>query len=210
MIAVRAFPGANGQTVSQIACSFRAGGLARRQVSAERVENKAMGWVIASVIILAVVALGVALLYRTRRASARNVPHQRLAHLFTPAERSFLRVLDQVVGDDARIFGKVRVADVLLPGKGVEGRERNEAYHSIACRSFDFLLCDRGDLSVICAVVLDTDTRRAKGRSQQAALLNEVCHAAGIPLIRVPAGIAPVRDEVRKLLAPYLRPRPRD
>lgn len=35
--------------------------------------------------------------------------------LFTPAERSFLGVLDEAVGNDYRVFGKVRVADYKKP-----------------------------------------------------------------------------------------------
>ncbi len=33
--------------------------------------------------------------------------------LFTPAERSFLGVLEQAMGETYRIFGKVRLADVI-------------------------------------------------------------------------------------------------
>lgn len=39
--------------------------------------------------------------------------------LFSPAERSFLGVIDSAVSDKYRIFDKVRVADILSPQKGM-------------------------------------------------------------------------------------------
>ena len=141
-----------------------------------------MGWVIALVIILGVVALDVAMLNKPRLDETPNAPYVRSVHLFSPAERSFLQVLDEVVGDSARVFGKVRVADVVLPREEMTGRERKETCHKVSTHRFDFLLCNRHDLSVICAVALDDGTRHLTGKSHPAAGLREVCHAAGVPL----------------------------
>jgi len=163
-----------------------------------------MGWAIALVIILGVVALDVAMLNKPRFDETSNAPYARSLHLFSPAERSFLQVLDEVVGDNARIFGKVRVADVVVPGEGMTGSDWKEAYRKVSSHSFDFLLCNRNDLSVICAIALDDGTRNLTGKSHPAAFLSEVCHAAGVPLIHVPETIASAIDEVRKLLAPHL------
>lgn len=163
-----------------------------------------MGWVIALVIIIAVVTLDVAMLHNAKPDETPVAPYVRSPYLFTPVERSLLGVLDQVVGDRARIFGKVRVADVVAPGSGVTGSGRNDPQHKLSRSRFDFLLCNRDDLSVICAIALDDGTRRLKGKLHPSAYLSEVCHAAGIPLIHVPARIASTLDEVRKLLAPHL------
>jgi hypothetical protein len=165
-----------------------------------------MGWAIALVIIIGVVALDVAMLNNNKQDEAPNTPYARSAHLFNPAERSFLQVLDRVVGDNARIFGKVRVADVVMPGEGLTGSHWKEAYHKVSRHRFDFLLCNRNDLSVICAIALDSGTPHLLGVSNQTAFLHEVCHAAGVPLIHVPATIASAIDEVRSLLAPHLGP----
>jgi len=163
-----------------------------------------MGWAIALIIILGVVALDVMLLNKTRLDETSNPPYTRAAHLFSPAERSFLQVLDEVVGNNARIFGKVRVADVVVPGGGVTGSDWKETYRKISSHRFDFLLCNRNDLSVICAIAFDDGTQDLAGKSHPAAYLREVCDAAGVPLIHVPETIASAIDEVRKLLAPHL------
>ena len=62
-----------------------------------------------AVVVLALLSLRS--LSRKRAGSPRN--YERRATLFTRAERSFLGVLDQAAGSDYRIFGKVRIADVL-------------------------------------------------------------------------------------------------
>jgi hypothetical protein len=165
-----------------------------------------MGWVIALVIIIGVVALDVTMLNNNKQEEAPNTPYARSAHLFNSTERSFLQILDRVVGDNARIFGKVRVADVVMPGDGMTGSNWKEAYHKASSHRFDFLLCNRNDLSVICAIALDNGTPHLLGTSNQTAFLRQVCHAAGVPLIHVPVTIASAIDEVRKLLAPHLGP----
>ena len=163
-----------------------------------------MGWAIALVIIFGVVALDVAMLNSTRLDETPNTSYARSALLFSPAERSFLQVLDQVVGNNARVFGKVHVADVVVPREGMTGSSWKQAYRKVSGHRFDFLLCNRNDLSVICAIALDDGAHQMTGKSYPTAFLSEVCHAAGVPLIHVPATIASSIDEVRKLLSPHL------
>jgi hypothetical protein len=86
------------------------------------------------------------------------------------------------------------------------GSHWKEAYHKVSGHRFDFLLCNRNDLSVICAIALDSSTPHLLGGANQTAFLREACHAAGVPLIHVPATIASAIDEVRRLLAPHLGP----
>jgi len=64
--------------------------------------------------------------------------------LFSSAERSFLGILDQAVGDQYRILGKVRIADVITPEKGMNRRHWQIAFNRISAKHFDYLLCDTG------------------------------------------------------------------
>ena len=68
-----------------------------------------------------------------------NFPYIKRGVLFTPAERSFLGVLNQAVGDQAQIFGKVRVADVITTKKGMTPSERQTAFNKISAKHFDYL-----------------------------------------------------------------------
>lgn len=59
-------------------------------------------------------------------------PYQPAKALFSPAERSFLGVLDQAVGPEHRVCGKVRVADVALVKSGLGNSARQGALNRIA------------------------------------------------------------------------------
>jgi len=97
-------------------------------------------------------------------ATVDEFPYQRAGPLFTPAERSFLGVLDQAVAGRARVFGKVRVGDVLGPRKGLQRGASSTARNKIDRKHFDFVLCDPSDLSVICVIELDDKSHQAKLR----------------------------------------------
>ena len=69
-----------------------------------------------------------------------NFPYQRQGELFTKAERSFLGVLEQAVEGHAKVFGKVRIADVIKPLSGLDPSARSKAFNRIQSKHFDFLL----------------------------------------------------------------------
>ena len=96
-----------------------------------------------------------------------DYPYAKQVALFSPAERSFLGVLSEAIGDEAQIFGKVRVADVIMPKKGMSRGEWQKAFNKISGKHFDFILCDKGDLSIICAVELDDSSHQSKSRKER-------------------------------------------
>lgn len=48
------------------------------------------------------------------------IPFAARDELFTKAEQKFLTVLDEAVGGECRIFGQVRLADVINVRKGLD------------------------------------------------------------------------------------------
>jgi len=139
--------------------------------------------VIALVVLVAIAAS----VKRSPGLASANYPYTKCQALFTPAERSFLGVLDQAVGDDYRIFGKIRVADVLEPKRGLDKSARLTAFNRIASKHFDFVLCADDDLSVVAAIELDDASHRRKKRQDRDAFLLSACAAAALPLIQVRA-----------------------
>jgi hypothetical protein len=114
-------------------------------------------------------------------------PYRATGTLFSPAERSFLGVLDQAVGSDHRVFGKVRVADIASVKSGLGNSARQGALNRIASKHFDFVVCRGSDLGVVCAVELnDRSHSSSRARARDDLLLN-VCEAIGLPLMTVPA-----------------------
>ncbi len=65
------------------------------------------------IVVIVVVVLLLRSIFSSRNRSGPKHNYERRAALFTRAERSFLGVLDQAAAGDYRVFGKVRVADIL-------------------------------------------------------------------------------------------------
>ena len=124
-------------------------------------------------------------------------PYRKVA-LFSPAERSFLGVLEQAVGAHYKIFGKVRIADVIETNRGLSGSHRQSAFNRISAKHFDFLLCDKQDLSVVCAIELDDRSHTKSSRQQRDAFVTELCRSVDLPLLRVRASKSYSLSELRE------------
>ncbi|SCX25169.1 Protein of unknown function [Nitrosomonas eutropha] len=151
-----------------------------------------MSWVLILVIVVVVVVVVVAVLVavagkKAGTGSKVGFPYVPAKALFSPAERSFLGVLDQVVGSEHRIFGKVRVADLAAVKPGLGAAERQGALNRVAAKHFDFVVCRASDLSVICAVELNDSSHSSKYAQARDELLTNVCEAIGLPLFQVTA-----------------------
>jgi len=107
--------------------------------------------------------------------------------LLSPAERSFLGVLSLAVGEETQVFAKVRVADVITPIKGSSRSQWQIAFNKISSKHFDYVLCDKKDLSVVCVVELNDRSHHSKIRRARDAFLTAACKSAGLPLIMIPA-----------------------
>ncbi len=161
-------------------------------------------FVVVIVAVLIIVILAVKILQKPEDQKD-DYPYKKIGVLFTPAERSFLGVLSQAVADDAIIFGKVRVADVVTPIKGMTRRDWQRAFNRISAKHFDFLLCDKNKLSVLCVIELNDASHSSSKRKKRDKFLSGVCNAANIPLIHVVAKSAYSISEIRQLIVPYLQ-----
>lgn len=128
---------------------------------------------------------------------ATNYPYVKSEVLFSPAERSFLGVLDQAVGDMYRVFGKVRVADVASVMKMSDRGSRQRAFNRVSSKHFDFILCSKTDLAVVAAIELDDQSHQKSKRKERDAFIVSLCEAIGLPLVQVPAQRAYSVPEVR-------------
>ena len=122
------------------------------------------------------------------------------AALFSPAERSFMGVLMQAVGDDAWVFGKVRIADVIKPAKRLSRSEWQLAFNKISAKHFDFVICDKATLAVIAAVELDDRSHENRQRVERDQLVNNACASAGLVLHRIPASNTYSVTQIRDLI----------
>ena len=147
-----------------------------------------MSWVLILVIVVVVVAGLIAVAGKKAGTGSKvGFPYVPAKALFSPAERSFLGVLDQAVGSEHRVFGKVRVADLAAVKPGLGNATRQGALNRVAAKHFDFVVCRASDLSVVCAVELNDSSHSTKRAQVRDELLSNVCKAIGLPLFQVPA-----------------------
>lgn len=167
-----------------------------------------MSWIlILALVILAVAALAV-LTGKGGGTGTIDVPYQRAKALFSPAERSFLGVLDQAVGPDHRVFGKVRVADLATVKPGLSNAARQGALNRIASKHVDFIVCRARDLGLVCAVELNDKSHSSQRAQARDDLLAKVCQAINLPLLTIPAKPAYSSQELRAQFLAALVPTP--
>jgi hypothetical protein len=159
-----------------------------------------VSWVL--VLVIAVVAVAALVAVAGKKVGAGiGYPYVPAKALFSPAERSFLGVLDQAVGPGYRVFGKVRVADLALVKPGLSNSARQGALNRVGSKHVDFVVCRAADLSLVCAVELNDKSHASKRAQARDELLRNVCKAIALPLFAVPAKRAYSVQELREQLA---------
>jgi len=124
--------------------------------------------------------------------------------LFTPAERSFYGVLKQACGDQAEVFGKVRVADVIKPIKGLGRSNWQRAFNRISAKHFDYVICRPDDLRVVAAIELNDRSHKKPSRADRDAFLEKACDSAGLTLHQFDAKRGYQVAEIRSTLFPEI------
>ncbi len=153
-----------------------------------------MLWLILVVVILAVL---IAVSKGLNIQQSATYEYEKQPVLFTPAERSFLGVLDAAIGTEYRIFGKVRVADVLkIKSTGNKSRNRS-AFNKINAKHFDYVVCNKNDLSVLCVIELDDKSHNQRSRQNRDNFLESACNSAQLTLLRFEAKKSYPPQEVR-------------
>lgn len=160
-----------------------------------------MEWIVVIFFLLVLVASAI------KKLGVKGYGYRMRGPLFTPAERSFLTVLDQAVSEKYRVFGKVRVADILNPAKGMNRKNWQIAFNKISAKHFDYILCSKDNLSVIAAIELDDKSHQSARAKTRDALLEVACNTAGLPLVRFQAKSGYQVQSVRSQIEAAINPR---
>jgi hypothetical protein len=167
-----------------------------------------MLWVI--IIILAIglllllvfLAIGGMLLLKTVGSEKKpDLPYVSRGGLLSPAERSFIGVLERAIEDEYRVMAKVRMADLIKTKSGLGPSERQKAFNKIQSKHLDFVLCCPDDFSVAGVVELDDSTHRKRRRRERDAFVDRALRSAGISVTRIPAQRSYSVGEVRERLS---------
>lgn len=166
-------------------------------------------------LIVAVVVLAVlgALAPVIRRALAGGggkeaLLYEREEALFTAAEQSFLGVLAQAVGERYAIFGKIRLADIVRPRRGLSQQQRYAALNRIISKHVDFVLCQPSTWQVVGVIELDDRSHQSERRRERDSFLDAALSAAGIPVLHVPAQRSYVVADIQRQISEAFKAEP--
>lgn len=143
-------------------------------------------------IVIGVLIVLVALLAAVKEKSQSTSKEGELAFqskgpLFTPAERSFLGVLEQTLDNKYRVFGKVRLGDLVKPAKGLSKSRHTSALNKVNKKHVDFVVCSASDLSVVGVVELDDQSHEREDRAERDVFVDDALRGAKIPIARFSA-----------------------
>ena len=138
--------------------------------------------------------IGIVVSFKRIKIAARKrakLPQQEFNYqlregLFTQSEIAFYRELEQAIGEQFIIFGKVRVADIISPKKGLTKGNWRTAFNKISAKHFDFVLCNKNSLRVEAVIELDDKSHRKSNRVNRDKFLNRATQSAGLKIIRFP------------------------
>ncbi|WP_161569543.1 DUF2726 domain-containing protein [Veronia nyctiphanis] len=103
--------------------------------------------------------------------------------MFTRPESAFLTLLELAITQQYRVFAKVRVGNVVTSYRASSKVASELANELLSANHFDFILCNKYDLSVVAAITLEATQDRSKKKSneQKTKLIENICKQAKIP-----------------------------
>jgi very-short-patch-repair endonuclease len=143
--------------------------------------------IVAIVVLVAVVLAALKVKGSVNVGPAKSEVYDLRKSLFSPAERSFLGVLETLDYDGVRIACKVRLADVFLVKKGLERSERQRAQNRINAKHVDFVLIQQSDGRPLLGIELDDRSHEEEDRVARDSFVDSVFSSAGLPILHVTA-----------------------
>jgi len=120
--------------------------------------------------------------------------------LLTKTEILFFRVLQEAFGEDYLIFSMVRLADIAQAKRGLSRKASYSAFNRIKSKHLDFVLCNKKDLSIVCAIELNDKSHNRPDRIKRDEFVASVFESIDIPLLFIPVqDTYPVADLKKKL-----------
>ena len=156
-----------------------------------------LDWLMFSLVLLLIFLVLFVLLRRLWRGAPKQPYQQKL--LFSPESAAALRLLDEAMGAQLRVFAAVSLSELLELNPRLKKAQREQAWHDIYGEKMDFVLCSPKDLKVRALVALiDDSLSKSDGRQRQ--LLLQQIQDTGLPVIHLSPkdglSAATLRDEI--------------
>ncbi len=165
--------------------------------------------VILAVIIVALVFAKQQGLLPTPEATAKSAKvdcYVLRSSVLTPAERSFLGVLETLDFTGHRLFAKVRLADIFVVKGGLKGGNRQSAFNRIAGKHVDFLIVRHDDGAPVLGIELDDASHERTDRRERDLFVDEIFASAGLALLHIPARHGYALADVRRIIEAAMFP----
>ena len=155
------------------------------------------------IVVLVALAIGIALAALKAKSAPRETTAKPEVYylkksLFSPAERSFLGVLEALDYDGVTIASKVRLADIFGIKKGLARGDRQRALNRISAKHVDFLLIQSSDGQPLLGVELDDGSHAEGDRVARDLFVDSVFSSAALPILHVVAKAAYDPKEVHR------------
>ncbi|MBA4020266.1 MAG: topoisomerase [Pirellula sp.] len=135
-----------------------------------------------------------------RLAVPKELPFRRRDDFLSPAERSLFGVLCHVLGSNAVICPKVRVADLIF----VVDRRSNQGHaNKIDRKHVDFVICTTDTVTPRVIIELDDSSHSRADRAERDEFVDAAFQAAGLPVVRIPARHQYQPAEIAALILPH-------
>lgn len=135
-------------------------------------------WFAVSVVVLLLLLL----LFKRRQPQS----YFAIGPLFTETEWKFHTVLQEAIGGDALLMGKVRIADILCVNRDFDNRARMSAFSKISSKHIDFVVVSPTTGYVLACIELDDASHQRKDRIERDIFVNAAFDEADLPLLRIP------------------------
>lgn len=152
------------------------------------------------VLLLAIIAV-IKVCMNKKAHEEQAYPYEKEPALFSPAERSFLGVLEQVTNNRYRLMGKIRLADIVKVKSGLNKSTWQNAFNKIQSKHIDIVACDPTTLSVLFVIELDDKTHSQSKRQDRDQFVNNVLRAVGIPIVHFTAKNSYSLQEIESMLS---------
>ncbi|EFF0514527.1 DUF2726 domain-containing protein [Escherichia marmotae] len=107
-------------------------------------------------------------------------------NFMTNRERYFFKLVHNEFYQDFFVFSQVRMVDIITPvfDKETQYNSFIKAFRSISQYHIDFLIVDKSNFSIVCAIELDDSSHDLPDRIKRDNKINMIFKFTGIPLLR--------------------------
>ncbi|OPY07923.1 MAG: hypothetical protein A4E68_01507 [Syntrophaceae bacterium PtaB.Bin095] len=161
--------------------------------------NSLLPLIVILVLLLAIVA-AIKIFMKQKAQGEQTYPYEKEPALFSPAEHSFLGVLEQVINNRYRLMGKIRLADIVKVKNGLSKSEWQNAFNKIQSKHVDLVACDPTTLSVLFVIELDDKTHKQSKTQNRDKFVDNVMRTAGIPIVHFTAKNSYSLQEIEGIL----------